>query len=50
MEGTDLYRIVRKGFSEKVTIEKHPEQCKGMTQRRSKGVILNDMSKKEQYG
>lgn len=30
MEGPNLYRVVRKGFSEKVTIEKHPEQCKGM--------------------
>lgn len=30
MEGPNLCRIVRKGFSEKVTIEKHPEQCKGM--------------------
>lgn len=45
MEGTDLYRVVRKGFSEKVTIEKHPEQCKG-----SKDVIIHDMSKKEQDG
>lgn len=30
MKSTDLYRIVRKGLSEKLIIETHPEQCKGM--------------------
>lgn len=30
MKRTDLYRVVRKGLSERLTIEMHPEQCKGM--------------------
>lgn len=34
--------MARKGFSEKVTIEKHPELCKGM---RAEGIQKHDYAR-----